>query len=1198
MAGYWLYCTNCHNLIEEQNKTKQNKKKKMLSTQYQMKTDKQHILENPDTYIGSVEMTNADMWIMEADQIILKSIHYNPGLYKLFDEGIVNCRDHVIRMRSIRPVTYITVSILENGTIVFENDGNGIDVVKHPEHDLWIPEMIFGHLRTSSNYDTTEKKIVGGKNGFGFKLALIWSTMGTVETVDSVRKLSYTQEFRDNLNVVGDPVISPVSSSTKPFTKLRFLPDYARLSMTGIDDDMIGLFRKRLYDIAAVTELKTKNKVKIVFNSPKNPPLHVSVKTFQDYVKMYIGDEKQIYESNDSRWEYSISLSTSGQFEQVSFVNGICTFRGGKHVDYVINQLTRKIQLYIETKKKMTVNANTIKEQLHLFLRCDIENPSFDSQTKDYLNTVSSKFGSTCTISDAFVDKVVKLGVMTTVLAISQIKEKKMASKTDGSKSKVVRGIQNFIDANFAGTVQSKKCVLILCEGLSAMSGVMGGLQKSDKDIYGIYPLKGKLLNVRGENTKRIYENKEISDLKKIMGLESGKTYANWDSVYQMLRYSKIMILTDADNDGIHIRGLCLNLFENEWPSLFKLSGFLSFMNTPILKATSATESHSFYNQGEFHTWALTRNTSSFKMKYLKGLGSSTSVEFKEYFANNKIVNFEYTETSCDKMDTIFNKKRTEERKMWLRNYDKHLYVDTTMEQITYDAFIDEELIHFSIYDCERNIPHIMDGLKTSQRKIMWCCFRRNLVSDVKVAQLSGYISEHSHYLHGEKSLHTTIVSMAQNFVGSNNIHLLLPHGQFGTRLQGGSDSASERYIFTQLNPLSRILFSSDDDKDLTHVCDDGHLLEPIHYSPIIPMVLVNGISGIGTGFSTTILPYNPLKIIECLLDYLRQFEEVREKSEIRFDFQSDYGYESDKDLAPFTRNVLLDPYYDGFTGTIEKQDDYKYNITGKYEKVDDNTIHIIELPIGTWTLPYIDVLNTLFDKKEIKNYTSNSTETDIDILVHFYPGILSSMDEKSIVKLLKLTTTVSSSNMHLFDTANDLKKYDNVYEIMEEYFMKRITGYKHRIHNIVQALSEKRKILHAKSVFITLIKTEKIVVVNKSKSELHEMFLKNNVEKIEDSYDFYMKLSLSSLTYEKIDELKKEISVLDAEINNMEHNMTPSIFWRNDLHVLQQRLLDAQLQKLPKEQKGDKKKIPKKRVVQNRVAKETLENKKRKIDV
>ena len=171
-----------------------------LAKQYQKKTDKQHILDNPDTYIGSVENVDADMWVYDdaTQKIALKTIEYIPGLYKLFDEGIVNCRDHVIRMIQStmlekKFVTHIDIDITEDGSITLTNDGNGIDIAKHPEYDVWIPEMIFGHLRTSTNYNKDEKKIVGGKNGFGFKLVLIWSEYGKVETVDHVRGLKYVQ---------------------------------------------------------------------------------------------------------------------------------------------------------------------------------------------------------------------------------------------------------------------------------------------------------------------------------------------------------------------------------------------------------------------------------------------------------------------------------------------------------------------------------------------------------------------------------------------------------------------------------------------------------------------------------------------------------------------------------------------------------------------------------------------------------------------------------------------------------------------------------------------------------------------------------------------------------------------------------------------------------------------------------------------
>jgi DNA topoisomerase-2 len=183
-----------------------------LSTTYQQKTDKEHILDNPETYIGSIENIDANMWVFdtESGRIVLKTIEYIPGEYKLFDEGIVNCRDHVIRMQqaiqnkveNALPVNYIDISIQDDGTITMMNDGNGIDIAEHPEYKIWIPELIFGHLRTSTNYDKTEKKIVGGKNGFGFKLVLIWSEYGKIETIDHVRGLKYVQEFRKNLDEI------------------------------------------------------------------------------------------------------------------------------------------------------------------------------------------------------------------------------------------------------------------------------------------------------------------------------------------------------------------------------------------------------------------------------------------------------------------------------------------------------------------------------------------------------------------------------------------------------------------------------------------------------------------------------------------------------------------------------------------------------------------------------------------------------------------------------------------------------------------------------------------------------------------------------------------------------------------------------------------------------------------------------------
>jgi DNA topoisomerase-2 len=499
--------------------------------------------------------------------------------------------------------------------------------------------------------------------------------------------------------VIGEPVITKVKT-TKPYTKVSFMPDYNRFQIGGLTQDMVSLLKKRVYDSAAVSDHSAK-KIRVDYNATTVP-----VKNFQQYIDLYIGgkdETKRIYENPDERWEYAVALSPTHEFMQVSFVNGIATFKGGKHVDYIVGQITRKLCDYIEKKKKVKVNANAIKEQLVLFLRCDIENPAFDSQTKDFMNTPSSKFGSGCTVSDAFIEKVAKMGVMDLACSLTEAKENRLAKKTDGSKTKTIHDIAHFIDANFSGTVQSNECILILCEGLSALSGIVSGLSAEDRNTIGIYPLKGKLLNVRGETQKKITENKEIADIKKILGLESGREYHTMEDVHRNLRYAKVMFMTDQDKDGSHIKGLCINLFHSEWASLVKIPGFLSFMNTPILRAKRASQTLLFYNEGEYNEWKRNlgaRGLNGWTIKYFKGLGTSTSAEFKEYFAHKKIVDFAYSEdvatSSDDIIDKVFNKKRSDDRKQWLEQYDKNAFLDTSRPQVRYDEFVNQELIHFS----------------------------------------------------------------------------------------------------------------------------------------------------------------------------------------------------------------------------------------------------------------------------------------------------------------------------------------------------------------------------------------------------------------------------------------------------------------------------------------------------------------------
>lgn len=1121
-----------------------------LSKKYQKKSAIEHVLDNPDTYIGSIEKIESHQHILNetGNRIIEKNIEYIPGLFKLFDEGIVNCRDHVVRMlqavssgqSNCLPVSNIEITIAEDGTITMLNDGNGIDVAQHPEHKTWIPQMIFGELRTSTNYDKEEKKIVGGKNGFGFKLVLIWSTIGSVETVDHVRGLKYKQEFKNNLSEICEPTITKCKN--KPYTKITFKPDYARLGLPGLTPDTLSLLRKRIYDVAAVTD----KSIKVKYNGELVP-----IKNFQQYIDMYIGektDAPRVYEDSGERWEYAVALTPSNEFVQVSFVNGIHTAKGGKHVEYILNQITRKLCELIEKKKKVKVNPNSIKEQLILFLRCDIENPAFDSQTKDYMNTPSSKFGSKCEVSDKFIEKVAKMGVMDAALQLTEVKENKAAKKTDGVKSKSVRGIPKLTDANWAGTDKSKDCIIIFCEGDSAKAGIISGLSSEDRNIIGVYPMKGKILNVRGEAVKKISENKEIAEIKKILGLETGKKYNSIEDVYKSLRYGKVLIMTDQDLDGSHIKGLVINLFQSEWPTLANIQGFIGFMNTPILKAKKGSLELNFYNDGEYNAWKEENDTKGWKIKYYKGLGTSTGKEFREYFENKKLVGFEHSEKSDDTIDKVFNKKRADDRKDWLKLYDRNAYLDTSKTGVSYEEFIDKEFIHFSKYDCDRSIPNLMDGLKISLRKILYSAFKMNLNSEIKVAQFSGYVSKEACYHHGEASLNMAIVGMAQNFVGSNNINLLMPNGQFGTRLQGGKDSASERYIFTQLNKITRSIFPEADDNVLEYLNDDGTIVEPIFYAPIIPMVLVNGSKGIGTGFSTDIMCYNPLQIIEYLRNRL---------------------------IGIIDDDMEFIPYYEGFQGQITKISNDKFLIKGVYQKVGPDKIKVTELPVGYWTEDFKELLEELIEptpgkdgKKSsavIKDYDDMSKDTNVDFTITFAKGKLEELEQTSldhgcngVEKLLKLYTTNTTTNMHLFDADDILQKYEKVTEIIDAYYDVRLKMYGSRKDYMINALEKELVMLSNKARYIQENLEGTIDLRKKKREEVNEMLSVKGYDQIDndDNYKYLVKMPMDSVTEENVEKLLKDKATKEGELEKIKVT-TVHQMWKAELDTLKEQYLE-----------------------------------------
>lgn len=1133
---------------------------KDLGDKYRKHDLRSHIYELPDTWAGSSEPTTVDTFVYDENEkkMTKKALSYVPALYKCYDEIAVNATDQTERLKQeakagkedVRPVKNIKFSIdRKTGYIEVYNDGDGIDVELHPTYGVYIPSMIFGQLLTSANYDKNEEKVVGGKNGIGAKLTNIFSKEFIVETVDHRRKKVFRQRWFNNMKESDKASVK--SYSKAPYTLIRFLPDYERFGLTGLTDDMFELFRKRAMDACACTDAS----VSVYFNDEKIP-----YKTFESYVDLFLGPKDahaRVFESPNERWEVVATYSDHGQFDQVSFVNGINTLRGGKHVEYITNQITKRLSEMVASKKKKDVKPQHIRDNLMVFVKSTIVNPSFDSQTKETLTTQVTKFGSKCELSDKFFDKLYKTGITEKAVSLTEFHENKKLAKTDGKKTSRVL-VPKLDDANRAGTKDSHMCTLILTEGDSAKTMAIAGLSEVGRDYYGVFPLRGKIMNVKDARTDKIGQNEEIANLKKILGLEQGKEYKDIHS----LRYGRIMIMTDADDDGAHIRGLLFNVFQSMWPSLYKMDGFLISMLTPIIKAqnVSKKESVSFYSFADFERWKSTTDQRGWKIKYYKGLGTSTAEEAKDYFRSMKTLQYKYNgKTSDESLDLAFNKKRADDRKAWLMKYDRNAVLDYSKKEIPYEEFVNRELIHFSNRDLERSINHLCDGLKESTRKILFTCFKRKLfTNEIRVAQLAGSVSEVSSYHHGEASLQQAIVGMAQIFPGANNINLLMPNGQFGTRIQGGKDSASPRYIHTMLSKLARKVYREEDAPILKYLDDDGVSIEPDYYIPIIPMVLVNGAFGIGTGFSTNVPCHNPSDIIDLCMHIIKRLDEHVGMIESTDELSRAY------DAVMSTNIADVRPWYLGFKGTILPHKDGSFISKGVYHWKDDQTVEITELPVYTWIEDYKEFLTEMIQNGSniLKDFESHYTAKSVKFVLRLYPNVRAGI-EKTFETDFKLASTkdLSLNNIHLYGADGAITRFKNTADVLREWTCIRIAKYRERKMYLLKVMEHDLKILSAKVKFIQDIIDGKLKVMNKKIKEVEDQLSKLEYPRIglaqEDglqeaaSYNYLTRMPIYHLTFEKKQELEKEAEKLCKEIADLQAKSVQHI-WRDELMELQ----------------------------------------------
>ena len=1121
-----------------------------MATNYKKLSQLEHILELPDTYIGSIETQQEYRWIYDegSGKLTHKSVQFNPGFYKTFDELIVNARDALVRSSGPSQIKRIDVCAgLVEGKfrISVKNDGDGITTDIHPEYKVNVPELIFGNLLTSSNYDKSEEKIVGGKNGYGAKLANIFSTKFEVHTRDVKGGQKYEQTWLNNMTKCGKPTIK--KDSGKGYVEIVYWPDLPRFkgvaAGTDIIDDMKVVLKTRAIELAAMAG----KDVTVSWNGTV-----IKTDSFEKFVKLFLKEEKSLaFEICGPRWQIAAVLTRNlfsddvgtPEDRHISFVNGINTKKGGKHVETVQRHVLGDVCEAAQKKKKMDLKPGQIKDTLTFFVNATIVNPSFDSQTKETLTTPAAKFGSTVAISPKFTDTLIKLGILDEAQAILDAKSAKEAKKTDGAKKRTIRGLPKLEDASLAGTSKSSECTLILTEGDSAATSAIAGLKVVGREKWGVFPLRGKLLNVKDISRDKFNANEELTAIKKILGLEQGKTYKD----VKDLRYGRVLIMSDQDVDGFHIRGLLMNLFHTEWPSLMKL-GFLCTLLTPLLKMTRGQKTLSFYNETEFNKWSGDvgeDEVKKWKMKYYKGLGTSTPAEAREWFENLFDIKYEWDAKTDATMDLAFNKKKADDRKTWLGTYNPELSLIVSKDRkVAYSQFVNEELIHFSNSDNLRSLPHLLDGQKPSQRKILFGCFKRNLKSEVKVAQLAGYVSEHAAYHHGEASLNQAITAMGQIFVGANNINILCPIGQFGSRLLGGKDAASPRYIHTQIEAIVDTIFKKEDLPILNHLKEDGSTIEPESYAPIVPLLAINGCVGIGTGFSTDIPPHKPDDIAKLLKQRL------------------------EGKIESLSANAL-DPWWAGFKGQVVRKGDKQWLTKGLYKWSDANcSVCISELPVGTWTKDYKVFLDGLAmaetadsktddGKPILKSFDDLYNDLEVTFILYLDSDYYDDAKRKveDFEKKFKLTTSWKTTNMCAFDADHNIIKYDTIGDLLEDYYQTRLGLYEKRKAHQIGELKDHIEELSAKAKFIKGVvegtlkimnQTDEVVLASLKAHDLPPRSKPDAPDSL-DAYEYLLRMRIDRIKKSAVIEVEKDLEMTKKSLEDLVKTTVTQI-WLSEL--------------------------------------------------
>jgi len=1130
-------------------------------------TLREQVLLRPVTYLGSIQTEKIVKDIYQQGQIQPIEFDYNHGLFQIFVEIISNAVDNVTRSRKfkINPGE-IHVNITSN-EIKVTNWGYSIPIVKHHTlKDQYVPQVAFFNLLTSSNYDDKQQRKSSGRNGLGSKLTNMFSKKFKIQVYNDGKY--FELESSDNLSVIGTPIVRD-SPGKPPFSVcITFTPDFERFGVPAkFTPEFLNLVEKYTIDAAAITGVKT------LFNGK------VYKTDFLNYVHDYYypDDEelsftrlpKIVPATEDDVSGFSCELlivEVETPTPDVSFVNGVVTDAGGNHIKTVWDALWPELAKRIKSKFKFEANQTQVRKYFRLFLNAELYNPAFGSQSKAKLVSKVPKIN----IPAKTINTILEWKWVDLYHEFHKLQNQKIRAKTDGKKVAHVN-VEKAVDANLAGKKESSKCTLIITEGDSAKTFAVNGRSAMDHgtDYYGVYPIRGKGLNTMNAKEDKINDNKEIKNIKILLGLKTGVDYSLPEN-RKKLRYGKVMVLSDADDDGLHIRGLTMLIFAELFVSLLDC-GFIQFMETPVVRVYKNRKLvEEFYTYEQFEKWSENSSKKSYEIRHIKGLGTSRPEDQKRAFQQPFFVDLDYTEACPAAIQLAFNKKLADARKKWLATIEPR---PDPVRRMSISTFIHDHFKHFSWADTSRNIPTI-DGLKPSQRKCIWVAFHQGMdresADSKKLANFQGDVASKSEYDHNPNSLSQAVILMAQTFPGTNNLPYFVDDGNYGNRL--GEDPAASRYLFTSLHKYTSMIINKLDDSTLKHVNHGGKDIEPFVYYPIICMPLVNGLHGIGTGYSCFIHSYNPQDVIRLHKEWLDFVEKQRTVSIKKFKTPTPGEVPqatnnmvksstpmvvkqqkstlvikkktaTSEPVAFYPSKIL--PYFKGYRGTVKQEGSIVY-MYGVFE-IKKDIIYIREIPLKFSMETYKNQLEQWRTDGFITDFNNYGGSDD------FYFTVKGYNEEKfkgqPSYETLLLKETLKRETINLLDeTHSKVLSFDNIYELLSYYSKLRLKKYEERRQTRITHLKDKYPLEKLRYKFVLEVIEGTLKVSHRDEGELF-------LEMDERGYPHdFLNMSIRSFTKQKLAELQNIMQKIEDELAYL-MKMTDVMLWRKELMELEQYL-------------------------------------------